>query len=50
MHTVGVSAVTGEGINDLMEAIAAAKEEYFSVFLESVRVPFFIFNDILGET
>ena len=33
MHTVGVSSVTGEGVNDLMDAIASAKEEYFSVFL-----------------
>lgn len=49
MHTVGVSAVTGEGINDLMEAIAAAKEEYFSVFLESVRVSFLIFNDFQAK-
>ena len=38
MHTVGVSAVTGEGVNDLMDAIAAAKEEYFSVFLDAIKV------------
>lgn len=42
MHTVGVSSVTGEGINDLMDAIAAAKEEYFSVFLASIRVLIFL--------
>ena len=38
MHTVGVSSVTGEGVNDLMDAIASAKEEYFSVFLSSIKV------------
>lgn len=38
MHTVGVSSVTGEGVNDLMDAIASAKEEYFSIFLSSIKV------------
>ena len=41
MHTVGVSSVTGEGVNDLMDAIASAKEEYFSVFLSSIKVFWF---------
>ena len=37
MRTVGVSAATGEGIGDLLEAIGEAKQEYFDVFLESIR-------------
>ena len=37
MRTVGVSSVTGEGIGDLLDAIKEAKEEYFAVFLESIR-------------
>ena len=37
MRTVGVSAATGEGIGDLLEAIGEAKKEYFDVFLESIR-------------
>ena len=37
MRTVGVSAATGEGIGDLIDAIQDAKAEYFSVFLESIR-------------
>ena len=37
MRTVGVSSVTGEGIGDLLDAIKEAKEEYFTVFLDSIR-------------
>ena len=37
MRTVGVSAATGEGIGDLLEAIGEAKQKYFDVFLESIR-------------
>lgn len=37
MRTVGVSAATGEGIGDLLEAIGEAKQEFFDVFLESIR-------------
>ena len=37
MRTVGVSSVTGEGIGDLLDAIQEAKEEYFTVFLESIK-------------